>query len=417
MLYGNIYYPRGGTMNGGKSGKINIGDSFQWLAIQYIYHKMGIEEKDIIQIPKAEVGTYEGENVILPINCLYSGNGKGIRLFPLSRKILPVFLGLSLVNCPLDETDIHYLKEYQPIGCRDEDTVKKLRKYGVDAYLNGCVTTVFPFRDVNKENKVFAIDVDKRIIEKIEQNVDKSIVNVSHIVNNNTIDNMGDFIRNVYTMYKEEAGLVVTSRLHAAVPCWAAGIPTIIVRNRWPATFSWIEKVIPSYLLDEYENINWKPKILNSEEIKRQILNVAIDRLKLENVEKKRIEKIDTFWNSRKKREYYTLIDDVINYIKSHWDKKQKVKYCFWGATIMAKEIYRYISANYPNAVLQATFDKYREVELCGTKTMGLENLKRYKNCYLFVTGYRASIEGREVLTKLGWGEKRYYLLYDPANL
>ena len=83
----------------------------------------------------------------------------------------------------------------------------------------------------------------------------------------------------------------------------------------------------------------------------------------------------------------------------------------------MAKEIYRYISANYPNAVLQATFDKYREVELCGTKTMGLENLKRYKNCYLFVTGYRASIEGREVLTKLGWGEKRYYLLYDPANL
>jgi hypothetical protein len=41
-------------------------------------------------------------------------------------------------------------KKYEPIGCRDEKTVVKLKALGVKAYFSGCLTTTISFYKVPK---------------------------------------------------------------------------------------------------------------------------------------------------------------------------------------------------------------------------------------------------------------------------
>ena len=155
MKFANIIH-NGLSIGRGKR-IINLGDSFEILAIDQIYEKMGIAREDIVYINFYEMKDYDGEYVVLPINFQLELELFGKNMLQISDRIIPVFLGLSLPDINLKEEHIQYLKKYQPIGCRDERTMRTLRERGCDAYIGGCIVATLDRPKIKREDsKVFS---------------------------------------------------------------------------------------------------------------------------------------------------------------------------------------------------------------------------------------------------------------------
>ena len=113
-----------------RSGLNNLGDNMQLLAIDNLYNYMGIDRNEIVRIDFYDLNTYSGEYVLLPINYPFYGYKDDMSITMFSPKIIPVFLGLSLMCADFKEAELNYLKRFEPIGCRDEYTMTELRKKG-----------------------------------------------------------------------------------------------------------------------------------------------------------------------------------------------------------------------------------------------------------------------------------------------
>ena len=72
-----------------------------------------------------------------------------------------------------------YLKKYGPIGCRDEETVKRLSSNGI----SGCMTlTLKPFPNLERKDYICAVDVDSLTIEKIKSSTNREVKVITHKV-------------------------------------------------------------------------------------------------------------------------------------------------------------------------------------------------------------------------------------------
>ena len=103
MKYANISIEKGYAHSSIRTGKekerkINIGDYAQILAVDNLYRRMGIPEEDIVYIEYYDLFDYDGEYVILPINFIFFNAFYGERDCILSSKIVPVFLGIHVIN-------------------------------------------------------------------------------------------------------------------------------------------------------------------------------------------------------------------------------------------------------------------------------------------------------------------------------
>ena len=119
-----------------------------------------------------------------------------------------------------------YLKEHEPIGCRDNGTKQLLERAGVKAYTTHCLTLTFPKRTVNPHpGKVFIVDGQGL---RIPRALRKDSVRVSQ----ETSAIFGDDLKRAMAqrlldVYRDQARVVVTTRLHCALPCLAMGIPVV----------------------------------------------------------------------------------------------------------------------------------------------------------------------------------------------
>ena len=158
---------------------INLGDDIQSQAVMNLYNMMGISPDQIIPIDFNELVSYKGEYIVLPI-CYNLQTDYD--LIPFSQKIIPVFIGLSLFETSkLTQQVIEYLKKYEPIGCRDEQTFRMLSSVGISAYLAGCITQTFPLRKKSEsQNKIFLVDVPDDMEKLIPQNILRGGVRLSH---------------------------------------------------------------------------------------------------------------------------------------------------------------------------------------------------------------------------------------------
>ena len=172
MKYGIIKYttiPRGRENVVGDTGMFNIGDNIQMYAMKRILTEcMHVDEKDIIEVDFHSLASYSGEYVILPVNLFFFGcHDLKETWFPASPYIIPVFVGVHFSSGILSSEEAAYLKLHSPVGCRDEYTLHTMRKYGIPAYLAGCVTATLPRRPAEiKGDKIFCVDVDTESVLK-----------------------------------------------------------------------------------------------------------------------------------------------------------------------------------------------------------------------------------------------------------
>ena len=200
----------------------------------------------------------------------------------------------SIADIMLSKKSIDYLKQYEPIGARDKNTQKILESKGVKSFFSGCLTLtlgqkykslskddiiyfvdpyyefgntrnkllkyfkavllVFRYKSIaTKISKSFVLEETSRL-SKISHKIDvlahaasfyasyskafsdDILVNakyISHVVNQVEFkgdDDKMEYARNLIKNYAR-AKLVVTSRIHCALPCLGLETPVIFVNS------------------------------------------------------------------------------------------------------------------------------------------------------------------------------------------
>lgn len=276
MKYGVISFSRGVA---------NLGDYVQPLAVMEMYKRMGIAESDIVKVPFDEMSSYSGETVVLPISA-WLGKRPNIDNFPISDHIIPVFFGTH--TC--DERIIEGIRNesIQFFGCRDEETYKWVKQSvndDVRVFHSGCFTLLFERRKCSStQNKVYIIDCPDEFRDYIPDDILKSATELQQIdislfnMSNKEIAEKGfRFAQERLELLRDNAKLVITSRLHVALPCVAMGIPVIVAKSNGHETarFSGYEKLVHVYTPYEYEAVDWNPKTIDIEPLKNAIYNLA----------------------------------------------------------------------------------------------------------------------------------------------
>ena len=128
MKNGLMYYlSKGGVWK-------NIGDYIQSIAANQFMHTSELIERETLN-------AYHGEKMRVIVNGWFMHYP---RHFPPSDDIVPLFVSFHIrprvARRLLTERTVAYLRRYEPIGCRDENTVRILEKAGVKAYFSNCLT-------------------------------------------------------------------------------------------------------------------------------------------------------------------------------------------------------------------------------------------------------------------------------------
>ena len=212
---------------------VNIGDDIQSLAAINFLKKKGINQWEFIN--REKVDEYDGEEINLIMNGWFMHNP---RKFPPSKKIKPIFLSFHIANPSIVTNNIKYFKEHEPIGCRDQYTVDLLERHGISAYFTGCLTLFFDeFK--NKKGGKYLVDLNTDCWYIPKVNVDMNLFKDFEIVKHDTFRNGYADIGKRFDLANEflrryaNADLVVTTRLHCALPCRALGTKCIFIHDKY----------------------------------------------------------------------------------------------------------------------------------------------------------------------------------------
>lgn len=415
MKYGIIKYERGISPNclSGNMQSINIGDYIQLNITKLIYDKMNIENEYIVSIEYKDLFSWDGETLIVPLNLILINPYYGEKDLVFSKNIIPVFLGIHLWNDELSKNEQSFFSKFQPIGCRDIFTKSIFEKYNINAYLAGCNTLMYePIERTKEMQKIFFVDIPKNAMSYIPQFIRENAEELTHEYFLQLEESSESIAKLQYERYMKEAKLVITSRLHAAVPCLAMGIPVILIREKIGESFEWVERFIPVYLPNNYSKIDWNPVPLDLRIIREKLFSIAISKIE----ETVKIQELQEYWGERyflhkEGTQTSLILEKFISFIHHHWTKENSINYIIWAVTPLAKEIYNYIETNYYNAKLVAVIDEFREVKFLGLESSKKNILKKINNEYVIVMGNSACREAERELCH--YDQEKIFLAFD----
>lgn len=260
--------------------EINIGDYIQALASsQFLPSIDGFVDREKLK-------DYNAEECKMIMNGWYMHHPEQ---WPPSKKIKPLFVALHINSTAkevlLSEENINFFKQHEPIGCRDTYTVDLLKSKGVDAYFSACMTLTLgeKYHSEEKEEKCYFVDpyfitrwnlyyivfnliylilhwkpintiaakypekkkgLRKKMIlttfyrEYSKHFTKETLVNAEYICQQN-MEYKTDFPTDELRLSEAKrlvqkyarAKLVVTSRIHCALPCLGLGTPVIYTED------------------------------------------------------------------------------------------------------------------------------------------------------------------------------------------
>lgn len=257
---------------------INIGDYIQAVAARQFLPKLDVF------IDREQLREYNGEPVKIIMNGYYMHDGTQ---WPPSPKIIPLFVAVHINTLVKDyllsDESIAYFKQHEPIGCRDKYTMHLLQNKGVDAYFSGCLTLTLGqnYHSDEKNDDVYIVDpvitfngraegfiyllkllMNWSKIKHINDKLNNRVLSFRNLVYASkfflTYRKMFDevlllnaiYINHECREYNElasdkvrfqkaellvaqyaKAKLVITSRIHCALPCLAVDTPVIYIYN------------------------------------------------------------------------------------------------------------------------------------------------------------------------------------------
>lgn len=260
------------------NGIFNIGDYIQSLAAAQFF-----DNKIDNYINREKLDIFDKEDVKLIMNGWFTSEPDH---WPPSSNIHPHFVAFHInslaKNKILSENGIRYLKKHEPIGCRDEDTTKMLLEKNIKAYFSGCLTLTLgkTYTSDQRNESIYFVDTFSSsktnistllifiylfitkwsIIMKIMKKksgsfslfslrktisfyreysrhfTDELLLNadyITHEASENSFPSENEkfeYAKDLINKYSK-AKLVITSRIHCALPCLALGTSVIYVDN------------------------------------------------------------------------------------------------------------------------------------------------------------------------------------------
>ena len=290
-----------------------------------------------------------------------------------------------------------------------------MRSHAIPAFLYGCVTAILPARDFTQGGKkVFYVDVPESFEVYCRENskeLSKNIIRLSHICGEERIFDQ-QYIKKItqelLKLYREEAGLVVTSRLHCMSPCMAIGIPVIPVTDNISPRMGWIDRFLKIFTPENYSSIEWEGQVVCYEKTKALMLDIAIK--KIMEVEKRFGEQADLsyYYETRDKSCYGNFYWRILKELPE--ERKGFLEYILWGAGQIGMNAQQVIHEAFPNSRLKAVIDSYCTGTFFGVPILKPESLKDYEKEYIFITTHSGEKCARKFLESLGKKEKEDFL-------
>ena len=246
----------------GRDHRFNVGDDIQVVAAERLMPRVdGIVQKERISL-------YEGAPAKMILNGWFMHSPQ---YWPPPPAIDPLFVSIHInpaaADRMLDEAGQAYIRERQPVGARDMETLEILRSRGIDAYFSGCLTLTldksqFAPGNASRAGIVIADPLYKispaaglratlsrakrgRLFagarfKKIEADFLSKVIPqrlrgqpTTRTYHSLTLPVMDYEARRAQAIRLLEvyanAELVITSRIHCALPCLAFGTPVIFV--------------------------------------------------------------------------------------------------------------------------------------------------------------------------------------------
>lgn len=407
MKFGKILYNYGEAAlhNPG----YNLGDGIQTIAMENIYRFMGVPDDEVIGVEICDLNTYDGEYVLLPMYSM--AFGIGYAKLPLSPKIIPLFISTHIAKTELNQDEVAYLRSYSPVGCRDEFSLNTMRRYGIPAYLSGCITATMPKRQREPaERKVFFVDTPDSLKDYIPKSILEKAVFETHIV---PIENRVMTREDAYSNYKKskarlerymrEATLMVSSKQHAIIPCMAGGIPVIAACENISQRFSWFDKYIPIYSESSFAEIDWSPKPIDYEDKKYKLLQFFAKRLQDAYDQYEPFYAVSEFYENRNRARYGSFYYDRLMRIRKLG--KTDFEYLIWGCGLIGNTCQRIMEQAFPQAKLIAGVDNFVTGEWQGVKVIQPKDLNRYKDRVIILATYSGREECFAKMKELGLAE------------
>jgi|GEM_PF-1715646 len=396
---------------------INIGDCVQGFAIETLLLQMGVSQSDIIYTTKQKIKNYEGEPAVYPVN-FFMYDGEDI-VYP--DNVKPVFLGLSLArrHAGLTQPQIAYLKKHAPIGCRDITTYEFISSFGIPAYFYGCVTMTLPTRVDCVGDTVFIVDAPKALLPHIPADL---LARAEYVHQEFTEDyayftnGAYQYTKDIFNKYNEKAELVITSRLHCAIPCMAAGIPVILARDYVSYTFDFLHNIMPVYYPETFDTIDWNPQPVVNNAHKEMMKMIAISRLK--SCYENNFDVVSPKYSISTAR---ASIKTFEQQMEQRFCNNDKVQYMVWGMNGLAEEVCAHINAHYPNFEMIGAVDTYAhnrhmlklEKKLNGIDITDVSTIKNNPNALVIVT-FNLTTTALQYLEKINRKEKDFLLIAEP---
>lgn len=247
----------------------NLGDYVQSIATANL-----IEEYEIL-LEREHLNSYKGAPVKIVLNGWFMSHPEN---WPPSPDIHPLFISMHINPTAkakmLDQKGVKYLKNHAPIGCRDYYTMSILHEHGIPAYFSACNTLTLKRSDfvpeTTKRNGILVCGVLDRIItlsnmtfKSFRKNPEPGvtsilkfpaqyahyyktkkifkdyldglsipisyidqIVDLKNLNEQQRLDKARGFLE---TLAKAE--LVITSRIHTALPAVALNTPVIFLED------------------------------------------------------------------------------------------------------------------------------------------------------------------------------------------
>ena len=248
----------------GYIGSCNIGDYIQTKAVIDIIYPTNYKVLD-----RESLHTFDDIEIKTIINGWFMENPKN---WPPNAKISPLFISFHInPNAEkefLKPKSLNYLKKFEPIGCRDTYTQNLLQSNGVKSYYSSCITTTFErkkYLDTSiKPKGVVVIGAFDRLNPNIDfTSIHKLILSAArfpikklrYLIKKRSFENhlrdqkvefkkYNQITKRKISSHQEgltlannmlreiaKSEILITSRIHAAIPALAMGLKVIFINE------------------------------------------------------------------------------------------------------------------------------------------------------------------------------------------